>query len=308
MKARHACIVTVLSVLSLSAAAEPVRIVGSDTMAPLLEEAAERYRSLEPEVQIAVEGLGSSTGPPALLFGRAEIASMTRPMRRSELEAFRRKQGRSPTAIGIAYDALIVYVNAKNPLEQISLLQVDAIFSETRECGAPRPIRKWGDLGLAGDWADRSITLHGRSPSSGTHGYFRQLALCGGRFDPAVRRKPGAKSCAMSVAESRSSMGYGSRSDLIRGVKPLALSLDGSGKAVPPSESEVYSRHYPLVRQLLLYVSWRPGEPLDPDLAGFLGYLMSDEGQKLIEEHAHFRLKPERRQAWSEQLAEAGTR
>ena len=300
MKMRRAWIVlTALSGLqSFSAAdAEPVRIVGSDTMAPLLEEAAARYREDHPNAQIEVEGRGSSTGPPALLFGRAQIASMTRPMRSAELEGFRRKRGRSPTAIGIAYDALVVYVNAKNPLDRLSLVQVDAIFSETRECGARRPIRRWGDLGL-----------HGRGPNSGTHGYFRKLALCDGRFDPAIRRKPGAASCAMSVAESRSSMGYGSRADLIHGVKPLALSLDVGDTAVLPSEEAVYTHRYPLVRQLLLYVTWRPGEPFDPEVAGFLAFLMGDDGQTLVEQHGHFRLPRERLQEWSALLEEARER
>jgi len=100
----------------------------------------------------------------------------------SEIDAFEKKFGYAPTAYKVAVDALAVYVNKDNPLEKLTLPQVDALFSKARRCGAPSTLAQWSQLGLTGMYAGRRISLYGRNSASGTYGYFKEHALCGGDF------------------------------------------------------------------------------------------------------------------------------
>ena len=115
--------------------------VGSDTMNNMMTLWAETFRKFYPSVKIQVEGKGSSTAPPALIAGTAQFGPMSRPMRATEIDQFEAKYGYKPTEIKTSYDALAVYVNKDNPLEKLTLAQVDGIFSKTRRLGG-KPVGK----------------------------------------------------------------------------------------------------------------------------------------------------------------------
>ena len=103
--------------------------IGSDTLNNLMTLWAEGFRTLYPNVNIQIEGKGSSTAPPALTEGTAQLGPMSRPMKNEELEAYEAKHGYKPVGIGVALDALAVYVHKDNPLQGASLEAVDAVFS-----------------------------------------------------------------------------------------------------------------------------------------------------------------------------------
>ncbi len=111
--------------------------VGSDTMANLMALWSERFQRIYPGVNLQMQAAGSSTAPPALTQGTADIGPMSRPMTASERLAFERHHGYPPLELVVAVDAIALYVNEYNPLEGISLAQVDAMFSRSRRCGAP---------------------------------------------------------------------------------------------------------------------------------------------------------------------------
>jgi phosphate transport system substrate-binding protein len=115
---------------------------------------------------------------------------MSRPMRGTEIEEFEARYGYEPTPIRGAIDALGVFVHRDNPIECLSLQQVDAIFSSTRSGGADAAITTWGQLGLTGEWANRPIAMYGRNSASGTYGYFREVALFGGDYSPRCASSP----------------------------------------------------------------------------------------------------------------------
>jgi phosphate transport system substrate-binding protein len=294
-------IVTVLISLSLlgpaaasagseHAAPQDVRIAGCGSMQALI--GAWSRELGDSEIRVHSEGRGSSTGPPALISGRAEIAGMSRRMNSAELEVFRRRFGYEPTAVPVAAEAVTVYVNARNPLERLTLAEVDAIFSETRYCGAEREIQYWGDLGLDGDWAGRTISLHGRGLTLGKCSLFQNVALCGGVFQDSLRESPGDASSVMSVSEAVYGIGYGSWTDGTPGVKLLALARQGDEPFATLSPESVYSGAYPLARELLLYVNRAPGAALDPRVAPFIEYVLSDAGQSVVEESGYLRVPP----------------
>jgi phosphate transport system substrate-binding protein len=129
-------------------------------------------------------------------------------MKSTEIDDFEKKFGYKPTQISTAIDTLAVYVNKDNPIECISMDQIDAIFSKARACGGAEDIKTWGQLGLTGDWADRPIGMFGRNSASGTYGYFKEHALCKGDYKDTVKEQPGSASVVQGVAEDRFAIGY----------------------------------------------------------------------------------------------------
>ena len=151
--------------------------IGSDTMNNMMALWLEAFRKYYPNVKIQIEGKGSSTAPPALIEGTAQFGPMSRPMKSSEEDKFEQAFGYKPTPLRAALDALAVFVNKDNPIEGLSLPQVDAIFSKTRRSEFPNDIASWGELGLEGDWTKAQISLYGRNSASGTYGFFQEASL-----------------------------------------------------------------------------------------------------------------------------------
>ena len=256
--------------------------IGSDTLNNLMTMWAEGFRKQYPNVNIQIEGKGSSTAPPALIEGTAQIGPMSRPMKNEELEAFEKKFGFKPTAIGLALDSLGVFVHKDNPLQSLSLTQVDAIFSKNRKGGGKEDITTWGQVGLSGAAANQPISLYGRNSASGTYGFFKETALAKGDFKDIVKEQPGSASVVLSVTEDKNGIGYSGIGYLTSGIKALALSKKDGEPAYAPTYENVLSNKYPLGRMLYVYVAQKPNEPLPPAVKEFLKYALSKEGQEVV--------------------------
>ncbi|NJO14276.1 MAG: phosphate ABC transporter substrate-binding protein PstS family protein [Thioploca sp.] len=264
--------------------------VGSDTLSNLMTLWTEEYKRLYPNVNIQVQSAGSSTAPPALTEGTANLGPMSRQMKDKELEAFEKKYGYKPTQIRVAIDALAVYVNKDNPLEHMTLKQVDAIFSATRKCGASEDITTWGQVGLGGEWANKGIQLYGRNSVSGTYGYFKEKALCEGDYKNAVNENPGSASVVQAITASINGIGYSGIGYKTSGVKALALAKEEGEDFIRPLEEEVISGKYPLARFLYVYVNKDPNKPLPPLETEFLKMVLSKTGQEVVEKDGYISL------------------
>lgn len=257
--------------------------IGSDTLNNLMTLWAEGFRQQYPNVKIQIEGKGSSTAPPALIAGTAQMGPMSREMKAEEIDAFEKKYGYKPVAIRVAVDALAVYVNKDNPLEKLSLAQVDAIFSKTRKGGAKKDLKTWGDLGLGGDFAGRPISLYGRNSASGTYGYFKENALFKGDYKDTVKEQPGSASVVQGVTEDDFGIGYSGIGYKTSSVKAVALSLKDGGAAFGTDDvAHIYDGSYPLARYLYVYINKAPGKPLEPMVREFVKYLLAKEGQQVV--------------------------
>jgi phosphate transport system substrate-binding protein len=256
--------------------------IGSDTLNNLMTLWAEGFRKQYPNVNIQIEGKGSSTAPPALIEGTAQIGPMSRPMKNEEIEAFEKKFGFKPTAIGVALDSLGVFVHKDNPIQSLSLQQVDAIFSKNRKGGAKADLSTWGQVGLTGTYASLPISLYGRNSASGTYGYFKEHALAKGDFKDIVKEQPGSASVVLSVTEDKGGIGYSGIGYQTSGVKAIALSKKDGEQAFEPTYENVLNNKYPLGRMLYLYVAQKPNEPLPPAVKEFLKYALSKEGQEVV--------------------------
>ena len=259
-----------------------INSVGSDTMNNMMTLWAEAFLKMYPNVKVQVEGKGSSTAPAALIAGTSQFGPMSRAMRGTEVDQFEAKYGFKPTQLRTSYDALAVYVNKDNPLEKLTLAQVDAAFSKTRRRGYKQNVTTWGQLGLTGDWANRPISLYGRNSASGTYGFFKEHSLNNGDYKDSVKEQPGSASVVQGVTEDRFGMGYSGIGYKTSGVKVVALATKDGDPFSSGSYEDVKSGKYPLNRFLYIYINRAPGKPLDPLVKEFSKFIFSKEGQEVV--------------------------
>jgi phosphate transport system substrate-binding protein len=256
--------------------------IGSDTLNNLMTLWAEAFKGLYPNVNIQIQGAGSGTAPPALIEATANFGPMSRPMKASEIEEFEKKFGYKPTEVATAIDTIAVYLNKDNPLECLSIPQTDAIFSATRRCGHPEDITRWGQIGLTGAWANRDFTIYSRNAVSGTYGFFKDNALCGGDYKPTINEQPGSASVVQGVTESINGIGYSGIGYITSGVKAVALSKQTGDPCYEPNAENAAAGNYPLSRLLLVYVNKNPNQPLAPVEREFLRLVLSKQGQEVV--------------------------
>ncbi len=266
---------------STSGVAGNLSSIGSDTLNNLMTYWAEGFKKKYPNVNIQIEGKGSTTAPPALIAGTAQLGPMSRMMKSSEVEGFEKKYGYKPTKVGVALDSLAVFVNKDNPIKSLSLDEVDAIFSSTHKRGLA-DITTWGQLGVTGKLADKPISLYGRNSASGTYGYFKEHTLHKGDYKNTVKEQPGSASVVEGIAHDISGIGYSGIGYATSGVRVLALSDKKGGKAEAANYQNVLSGKYPLSRMLYIYVAKKPGEPLPKVVEEFLKFALSKEGQEIV--------------------------
>lgn len=264
--------------------------VGSDTLANLATLWAEEFKRAYPNVNIQIQAAGSSTAPPALTEGTANVGPMSREMKSKEIEAFEAKYGYKPTGIAVAIDALAVYVHKDSPIKGLTMSEVDAIFSSTRKCGAEADLTKWDQLNAGGALAGKEIQLYGRNSVSGTYGYFKENALCKGDFKSNVNEQPGSASVVQSVATSINAIGYSGIGYKTSGVRALPLAKKGSTDLVEANEANAISGKYPLARALYVYVNKAPGKAMDPMVKEFMTLVLSKEGQNVVEKDGYVAL------------------
>jgi len=279
------------SYVKVSGVSGNVNSIGSDTLNNLMTLWAEGFRKQYPNVKIQIEGKGSSTAPPALIEGTAQLGPMSRAMKNTEVDAFERKFRYKPTVFPVAIDALAVYVNKDNPIKGLTLAQVDAIFSKSRRWGHNENIQLWKQAGWDGESGNSAISMYGRNSASGTYGFFKEHALKNGDFKDEVKEQPGSASVVQSVSEDQAGIGYSGIGYLTSNVRAVPL---GEKEGMPFKEATQQNADngsYPLWRHLYIYVNKAPNKPLDPIVGEFIKFIYSKDGQKVVVKDGFFPLK-----------------
>ena len=261
--------------------------VGSDTLNNLMTHWAESFQKFYPNAKVQIEGKGSSTAPPALISGTAQLGPMSREMKGTELDAFEKKYGYKPTPIRTSVDALALFVNKDNPIKCLSFKQVDGMFSKSRRQGG-EDITTWGQLGLTGEWANKPISLYGRNSASGTYGFFKEHTLKNGDFKDTVKEQPGSAAVVQGATVDRYAVGYSGIGYATAGVRAVPLSEKDGAKCVEATADNSYSGSYPLARFLYVYVNKAPGKPLDPLTREFAKLILTREGQEGVLKDGYF--------------------
>jgi len=261
--------------------------IGSDTLNNLMTLWAEGFNKFYPNARIQIEGKGSSTAPPALISGTAQLGPMSRPMKGTEVDQFEKKYGYKATPIRTSVDALAVFVNKDNPIKCLTMAQVDAVFSKSRRYDYKEDIKTWRQLGLTGEWAGKPISLYGRNSASGTYGFFKEHALKNGDFKDEVKEQPGSASVVQGVTVDRHAMGYSGIGYATAGVRAVPLA-EKEGRCIEATADNAYAGTYPLARFLYVYVNKAPGKPLDPLTREFVKLVLSKEGQEVVIKDGYF--------------------
>jgi phosphate transport system substrate-binding protein len=291
---------TVLPYATVTELAGRLTIAGSETMQPLLVRMGAEFRRRYPEVKIVVEGGGSAGAIVDFLEGSAmtrrgdgnvigheggnqvHIMASSRELSSTEVRRFVDRYGYPPTAIPIAVDAVAVYVHRSNPVQGLTLDQLDAIFSKTRNRGLSNRIDRWGQLGLTGEWGQAEIRMYGRDLNSGTRAFFQEHVLEQGEFTPSVLEEPGQASLMLAVSRDRFGIGYGGIGYLASTVRTVPLAERRGMPYVAPTIETAADGTYPLRRLLYLYFNKSPGGPLQGVVQEFLAFANSREGQEVV--------------------------
>jgi phosphate transport system substrate-binding protein len=264
--------------------------VGSDTLNNLMSLWAESFNKAYPNVKVQIEGKGSTTAPPALIAGTAQLGPMSRDMRGTEVDQFEKRFGYKPTQIRAAVDALAVFVNKDNPLKCLSFEQADAMFSKSRRQGGKEDITTWGQLGLTGDWANRPISLFGRNSASGTYGFFKEHVLKNGDYKDTVKEQPGSAAVVQGITVERYAIGYSGIGYTTAGVRAVPLTEKVGGACTEATADNAYAGKYPLARFLFIFVNRAPGKPMDPLTKEFIKLVESKQGQEIVVKDGFFPL------------------
>ena len=262
--------------------------IGSDTLNNLMTLWSEGFNKIYPNVKVQIEGKGSSTAPPALIEGTAQLGPMSRAMKSKEIDEFEKKFGYKPTPVKVAIDALAVFVHKNNPVKGLKLSQVDGMFSSTLKHGGTN-ITTWGQLGLSGQWKNTPTTLYGRNSASGTYGFFKKVALAKGDFKSTVKEQPGSSSVVQGIATELGGVGYSGIGYKTSGVRTVPLAVEGTDYFEPTMES-CLTGDYPLARFLYVYINKKPNEPLDKLTQEFLKFVLSREGQEIVVKDGYYPL------------------
>ncbi|MCC6963296.1 MAG: phosphate ABC transporter substrate-binding protein [candidate division Zixibacteria bacterium] len=256
---------------AMAGAGERLTVKGSDTMVILGQRWAEAFMASHPETVVQVTGGGSGVGFAALINGTTDICEASRPIKPKEQQSLKSRFNTTGVEIPVARDGLTVYLNEANPVSELTIKQLAAVYSGE--------ITNWKELG----GEDARIIVYGRENSSGTYVYFKDEVLKGEDFAPQVQTLPGTAAIVNAVAKDKNGIGYGGAA-YAKGVKYCALKADAQSPAFKPDLEHVKSGAYPLSRYLFWYLRNKPSG----DMKTFVDFVLSAEGQKIVSEVGYF--------------------
>ncbi len=275
-----------------------MRITCETSAEPLMKIWVERFAKVQPGLEIIAKGTSPLASVPMIASGAYELGFPAREIWAYEAEDFRRIRGYAPTVVLVGLGAhrtagltpaLGVYVNADNPIERITLEQLDALYSDERRRGGAKPVTTWGDLGLTGEWAARPVAAHIHRLPNGVDYFVQLIVTKGADFRKSVIQLPMRRGklgpdevIADAVAKNPAAIGFGCLGTVIPGMKCIALAENASGPYYAGTLEEVKSMAYPLSRPIYMVIDREPGKPVDPKQAEFLAFVLSPEGQDAI--------------------------
>ncbi len=246
---------------------EIIRIKGSDTMVRLAQRWAEEFMKVQPDVSIYVESVGSASGIRAMINGAADIATASRPMQPDEVKELAEKKNSLGISVLTAKDALSIYLHPANPIHNLSIEQIKAIFTGK--------ITNWKNIG----GADHPIQVFTRESNSGTFLFFEEHILLGEHYSPQCIPILTTSQLIQRVASDTFGIGYGG---LAYGDNVIHASING----VQPTIENVANGSYPISRYLHLYTAETPKGKIKE----FIDWVVSPQGQKIVRETGYIPL------------------
>lgn len=270
-------VVLIVTIIALTGrGGSSINIIGSNTVTPLSSVWAEEFMKTHPEVSIAVSGPGSGAGIAALIDGTTDICQASRTIKQSEIDQAE-ANGVNPYEIQVASDGLSVVVHPSNPVSELTIAQISAIYTNQ--------ITNWQEVG----GNDAPIVALSRDTNSGTHVFFKEhvvqmLGLPSENktleYGPEVLFLPSTEVGVSEVARNPNAIFYSGLGYVTSQVKLVAIKRTASDPGILPSEETVLDGTYPISRPLLYYTD---GDPTGV-IKDFIDYCLSSEGQEKITE------------------------
>ena len=266
-------IMIALLVFAFMPAPKKITVKGSDTMVILAQKWAEVYMKAHQETVVQVTGGGSGTGISALINGATDICNSSRPMKQSEMDKLKERYASMGIEIPCAKDGITIFLNASNPVGELTLKQLSNIFSGKT--------RNWKEVG----GPDQDIKLYGRENSSGTYVFFKDNVV---KTDYAAscQTLPGTAAVVNAVVKDKYGIGYGGAA-YATGVKHCMVKKDDKSQAYVANAETVKSGQYPITRFLYMYLRNRP----TGETKAYIDWILGPEGQKLVTEIGYFPVK-----------------
>lgn len=267
------------TILAAKPAAKMIQIKGSDTMVNLVQILAEEYMGKTPGAAIAVLGGGSGTGITGLVNQTCDIADSSREWKQKEIEQAWEK-GVTPRFFVVAVDGLSVVVNEKNPIDQLTMAQVGALYRGE--------IKNWKTLGNY----QAPVSLYGRQSNSGTYVFMQEFVLGNRNYSADMKEMNGNAQIIEGILQDEGAIGYvgvgylyDENRQVRKGLKVLKISKqpDGAGY-LPMDKAAVESGAYPISRPLYMATNGKP----KAEVARFLGWIVGPEGQAIVEREGFF--------------------
>ncbi len=266
------------------AAKQSIQDIGSDTMVNLAQAWAEAYAKVSPLVSIEVSGGGSGIGIAALLNGTADIANSSRKLEEKEIQKIESTGGKHPNEYVVAYDAVTFFVHKDNPMSEIAIEDLAQLYKEGGK------IDKWSQLGvknIPGSKGDNVVRVS-RQNNSGTYHYVREVVIGkSGDFKSGSLDMNGSKDVVELIARTPNAIGYSGLGYATAQVKILKIASKKGQPAVMPSIQSTLDKSYPISRPLFMYTPSTESEAAKK----YIGWVMSDVGQKIVVENGYVPLK-----------------
>ncbi len=257
-----------------------ITLVGSSTMSDLAAMWVDRFTCFYPDVKINVVVKGADNAMPSVISGEATIGLLSRDATTAEIEEFTKKLGHAPKLLVPSLERVAIFVHKDNPLESVTLAQLDAIFSKTLKRGEAKEFQTWGDVGVKGDLATKPFSLRGRSATTGSQVFLKTLVLQGGEYRDGITEEKDNLALVKAIAADKTAIGFAGETYQYPGTKCLSISAKtGEAAYAIDSEGDV-NGSYPIVRPLQFVVNQAPDKPLKDVEREFLKYVFSGLGQQ----------------------------
>lgn len=253
---------TMLFLVAGWAQAGDLTINGSTTVLPIAQKVAEAYMKVDPKVKISVSGGGSGNGIKALIDGTTDIADSSRFIKDEEVKAAVEK-GTYPVPFAIAYDSIIPIVHPSNPVKNLTVDQLKAIYAGE--------VKNWKEVG----GPDKELVIVSRDTSSGTYEVWEVKILKGAKVSSGALLQASNGAIVQAISKNRYAIGYIGLGYVNKSVKPLTVN------GIKGSEKTTLDGTYPISRALYMFTrGWPQGDALN-----FINYVLNPQkGQRYVKE------------------------
>lgn len=286
-----------------------IRSWGHGFLKVMMKDWEEGFKKFHPDIQFEDDLVSSAAAMAGLYSGRADLGVLAREITPPEIAAYEKVTGQKIFPVDVLTGSygnpdkimtLGIFVNKDNPITKLTFSQLDALFGAERRRGEKDLIRTWGQLGLSGEWKQKTILPYS-GPAFEAPGYFFSQTVLGGSVlwncnlhqledlpVPNGHDLDGYQRVVDAVGADRYGIAISGAGYTNPNVKLIALAVKDDGPYIQPTKENVANRTYPLARPVRFYINHGPRIPADPKVVEFLRYVLSRDGQEQVLREGEF--------------------